>query len=194
MKTDLHATMKARLLELAREAAASPLSLGLLPEPIRHLAQTMRAWCAEMGYPQRGILEPEDFEEAQLLYYARRVDGADAEEEEEGEESEAPSPSVSIYIGESAYKTGPWRRVPSKIVALYLADFIDEKIRQIAGPDSDVIVDTAPRKRIPAWTLANNEQTRKFWMDRVATWIEEFHADGWRDFAELVDGSGEVPR
>lgn len=191
MKTDLHAILKNRLLGLAREAAASSHAL---PEPIRHLAQALRAWCAEMGYPQRGILEPEDFEEAAALYVVRRCDDEDAENDEPTDEDEHPSPTVSIWIGESAYRSGPWRKVPSRIVALYLADFIDEKIKRIAGPDSDVVVDTAPRKRIPAWTLANDEQTRKFWMDRVATWIEEFQVDGWRDFAELADGSGEVPR
>lgn len=188
MKTDLHAVLKTRLLELAREAGER----YSLAQPIRHLGQALRAWCAEMGYPQNGILEPEDFEEAQALYFASHA--GLSTDPEPADEDEHPSPTVSIWIGESAYRSGPWRKVPSRIVALYLADFIDGKIKQIAGPDSDVVVDTAPRKRIPAWTLANDEQTRKFWMDRVAVWIEEFQVDGWRDFAELANGSGEVPR
>lgn len=176
------------LMQMAREATSSGLPLN---EPIRHMAQALRAWCAEHGLDPR-VLNPEDYEEAQGIYFETLAARIEVEAPETPDDDK-PNPAVSIWVGGRAWKEGPWGKVPSKIVAMYAADFIDEKVKAIAGEDGDVIVDVAERKKIPAWVLAQDEPTRKFWMDRVATWIDEFCADGWRDFEELRDGSGEVP-
>lgn len=156
------------------------------------LEAQIRAWAILEGI-DLGELDPADLDAGATVIEDEISKALDQEDQfpEEPEDHEE-EPTVQIFLGAGAWGSGPWGKVKSSIVAMYLQDWIDNKIAR-GWPAGDFELEVRPRKRVPAWVLATTEQARREWMDRIAEWIEQFQREGWKEYAELRDGSGVVP-
>ena len=173
--------------------------------PIRNvIAPRLRDFTQAHGLP-----EPtgEEWEEILEVFHENldRLVVARAEEENDDEDTDTEPQEIDVWIGGRAFggKGRPWGRVASSIVALYVCDFVDAKIRTLqeaAGAESEhaaasVVVDVRETVRSSkAWAVASNPRLQEVWSLLVASWVDEFERGGWREFEELRDGSGEVPQ